>query len=170
MRHVISILAHNEPGVLSRICDLFSGRGYGIDSISAGTSLSEAFARVTVETTCDERAAEQIMKQLNRLIPILKVQEVTKDENLIREFVLCKVHVNTKTRAEILKIADLFKASVLDVTGKTAVLQMSGNPTEIAAFLEFVKPLGIRELACSGKVAMCPDTSINVNVAGEQSL
>lgn len=166
MRHVISILAHNEPGVLSRICDLFSGRGYGIDSISAGTSTSEAFARVTVETTCDERAAEQIMKQLNRLIPILKVQEVTKDENLIREFVLCKVHINAQTRGEILKIADLFKAAVLDITGKTAVLQMSGNQSEISAFLEFVKPLGIRELARSGKVAMCPDTSVHTSVKG----
>lgn len=163
MRHTISILAHNEPGVLSRICDLFSGRGYGIDAISAGTTLDESFARVTVVTDCDDQAAEQITKQLNRLIPVLKVMDV-KDESLIREFVICKVHLNTKTRAEILKIADVFRAQILDINNKTAVIQMSGSEKEVSTFIDFLKPVGIKEIARSGKVALCADTSLAANV------
>lgn len=163
MKHTISVLMRNEPGVLSRVCDLFSGRGYGIDSLSVAVSLDQSFSRATIVTTGDNKEIEQIIKQLNRLIPVLKVLEVGQDETLIREFLLCKIRTNQKTRSELLRIADIFKAQILDVTDKASIVQMSGTEKEISSFLEFVKPLGIKEMARSGKVALCPDTSLEAN-------
>lgn len=160
MKHTISILIRSEPGALSRVCDLFSGRGYPIESLSVAPVLNEDLSRATIVTSGDDKTIEQITKQLNRLIPVLKVLDVGKSEPLIREFILCKVHTTQKTRSDVLRIAEIFKAQILDVSGKSAIVQMIGSEKEIASFLELMKPLGIKEMVRSGKVALCAESSL----------
>lgn len=154
MRHTISVLVKNEAGVLSRISDLFSGRGYNIESLTVAPVLDPEFSRITIVTMGDEHVIEQITKQLNRLIPTLKVVDLTTEDSLDAEVILCKVTARDDSRSEILRIAEIFDAKVVDVSNKTYTIQAVGDERQIRSIIELLRPLGIKELVRSGKVAI----------------
>ena len=154
MFHTISVLVRNEAGVLSRISDLFSGRGYNIESLTVAPTLDDEFSRITIVTNGDNKVIEQITKQLNRLIPVLKVVDLAPSDTIEREFIMCKVCARDEQRSEILRIAEIFNAKIIDVTHKSYTLQALGDERQIASLIELLRPIGIRELVRSGKVVI----------------
>jgi len=158
MIHTISVLVKNEAGVLSRISDLFSGRGYNIESLTVAPTLDTDFSRVTIVTNGDDKVIEQITKQLNRLIPTIKVMDLPVSDAIEREFIMCKVCARDEHRSEILRIAEIFNAKIIDVTHKSYTLQALGDERQIKSLIELLKPIGIRELVRSGKVVISRET------------
>ena len=154
MRHTISVLVQNEAGVLSRIASLFSGRGYNIESLTVAPTQDQAFSRVTLVTIGDDTVIEQICKQLNRLVNTLKVMDITGDNSIERELLLIKVNAKDDVRSEILRITEIFEAKIVDVTAKTYTIEAMGDDNTIRSLIELLRPLGIRELVRSGKVAI----------------
>ncbi len=154
MNHTISVLVRNESGVLSRISDLFSGRGYNIESLTVAPTLDPEFSRITIVTSGEEKVIEQIIKQLNRLIPTIKVTDLSIDDCVEREIILCKVCARDEDRSEILRIAEIFSAKIIDVSPKTYTLQALGDERQIRSLVELLRPIGIKELVRSGKVAI----------------
>lgn len=154
MKHTISVLVRNESGVLSRISDLFSGRGYNIESLTVAPTLDIEYSRVTVVTIGEDKVIEQITKQLNRLIPTLKVVDLTTEDAIEKELILCKVTAKDEDKSEILRIADIFGAKIIDVSPKSYTVQAVGDEREILTIIELLRPLGIKELVRSGKVAI----------------
>ena len=153
--HVISVLVKDEAGIVSRVSGLFSGRGYSIESITAAQTSERGYARITIETSGgDADVIEQITKQLNRLIPVLKVVDLGDVESIERELILCKVIAKEDDRSEILRIAEIFNAKIIDVTPRTYTLQAIGDERQIRSLIELLKPIGIRELVRSGKVGI----------------
>ena len=158
MIHTISILVRNEAGVLSRISDLFSGRGYNIESLTVAPTLDTDFSRVTITTNGDDKVIEQITKQLNRLIPTIKVMDLPVNDAIEREFIMCKICARDEHRSEILRIAEIFNAKIIDVTHKSYTLQALGDERQIKSLIELLRPIGIRELVRSGKVVISRET------------
>ncbi len=154
MRHIISVLVENKFGVLSRVSGLFSGRGYNIESISVGPTLDPQVAQMTLVTKGDDLIIEQITKQLNKLIDVIKVTDLTEYEHVEREMALIKVSPKPENRAEALRIVDIFRAVVVDSSPKTYTIQVVGDEKKIAAMIELLRPLGIKELIRTGKVAI----------------
>lgn len=153
--HVISVLVKDEAGIVSRLSGLFSGRGYNIESITAAQTSEKGYARITIETSGgDADVIEQITKQLNRLIPVLKVVDLRDVESIERELILCKVIAKDEDRSEILRIAEIFGAKIIDVTPRTYTLQAIGDERQIRSLIELLRPIGIRELVRSGKVGI----------------
>jgi len=154
MRHTISILVENRFGVLARISGLFSGRGYNIESLSVAPTLDATSSRMTIVTRGDDAIVEQITKQLNKLIDVIKVIDFTSEDYIEREIVMVKVNAEPTNRAEILRMAEIFRGKVVDVSSKTYTIEVTGAAGKVKAFIEMIKPLGIIELARSGKIAM----------------
>jgi len=154
MRHTLSILVMNEAGVLSRVTGLFSGRGYNIESLTVAPCLDCDYSRITLVTEGDDDIIEQITKQLNRLIPVIKVMDLTISEAQEREFVFCKVNAKDENRSEILRIAEVSNAKIIDAASKIYTLEASGDEKQINTMIELLRPLGIKELVRSGKVAI----------------
>lgn len=154
MNHTISVLVRNEAGVLSRISDLFSGRGYNIESLTVAPTMDSDYSRITIATSGDDKVIEQINKQLNRLIPVLKVMDLATEEAIEREFIMCKVCARDEDRSEILRIAEIFNAKIIDVTHKSYTLQALGDERQVRSLIELLRPIGIKELVRSGKVAI----------------
>jgi acetolactate synthase-1/3 small subunit len=154
VRHTISILVDNEPGVLARIAGLFSARGFNIESLCVAETLDPTMSRITLVTSGDDWIIEQIIKRFNNMINVIKVQDLTEFTRVEREMVLVRVEATPETRAEILRTADIFRAKVVDVGPKTYMLELTGDQDKIDAFLEILKPLGIREIARTGTVAL----------------
>ena len=154
MNHTISVLVRNEAGVLSRISDLFSSRGYNIESLTVAPTLDTEFSRITLVTSGDDKVIEQITKQLNRLIPTIKVTDLTVDDSIEREIILCKVCARDEDRSEILRIAEIFSAKIIDVSPKTYTLQALGDERQIRSLIELLRPIGVKEIVRSGKVAI----------------
>ncbi len=153
--HVISVLVKDEAGIVSRVSALFSGRGYSIESITAAQTSEKGYARITIETSGgDENVIEQITKQLNRLIPVIKVVDLGDVESIERELILCKVIAKDEDRSEILRIAEIFGAKIIDVSPRTYTLQAIGDERQIRSLIELLRPIGIRELVRSGKVGI----------------
>ena len=161
MRHTLSILVMNEAGVLSRVTGLFSGRGYNIESLTVAPCLDCDYSRITLVTEGDDDIIEQITKQLNRLIPVIKVMDLTVAEATEKEFIFCKVNAKDENRAEILRIAEISNAKVIDVASKIYTLEASGDEKQINTMIELLRPLGIKELVRSGKVAISKENSFN---------
>lgn len=153
-KRVLSVLVENHAGVLSRIAGLFSRRGYNIDSLSVGTVEDPAYSRMTISVTADDWQTEQILKQLNKQIPVIKVVELAPENALIREILLAKVSAPVEQRREIMDLAEIFKAAILDVTDKSLVLEATGEKEKIEAFIGHLKPYGLLELARSSSVGM----------------
>jgi acetolactate synthase-1/3 small subunit len=153
-KHTISILVENKFGVLSRVAGLFSARGYNIESLSVGETLDPAVSRMTIVVRGDEFVIEQVMKQLHKLIDVIKVSDLTDDNHVERELVLVRVNAEPQHREEILRTADIFRAKVVDVTQATFVLEVTGDEGKIEALIELLKPMGIQELVRTGKVAI----------------
>jgi len=153
-KHVLSILVDNEPGVLSRISGLFSGRGYNIDSLCVAATLDPKISRITIVTTADMPVIEQIKNQLNKLINILKVYELTGSEFVEREMALIKVKAKPEYRAEILRIVDIFRCKVVDVGLNHYTIEVTGTEEKLKALLSLLKPIGVKEIAKTGIIAL----------------
>ena len=154
MQHVISVLVENRFGVLAHIAGLFSSRGFNIDSLAVGETQDPTISRMTIIVTGDDKIIEQVNKQLNKLIDVIKVQDITKDEYLDRELVLVKISCTSQTRGEIVQIVEIFKAKIIDVNQKTLTAEVAGPQDKIGAFLDLVKPFGIKELVRTGRIAI----------------
>ncbi len=154
MKHIISILVENKFGVLTRISGLFSGRGFNIETISSGQTLDPEISQITIVTSGDEYIYEQIIKQLNKLIDVIKVTDLADKEFVEREMCLVKVNAPMEHRAEALRIADIFRARVVDSSQKSYTFMVTGDEKKIAAFIELLQPIGIKEIVRTGKVAI----------------
>jgi acetolactate synthase-1/3 small subunit len=154
MQHTISVLVENEFGVLSRVASLFSGRGFNIDSVTVAPTNEEGMSRMTIVTRGDEQILEQITKQLNKLIDVIKVIDFTDGSGVEREMALIKVSAEDENRAEVLRIVDIFRAKIIDVTPKSYTIEATGNPVKIDAILDLLRPLGLKELVRTGAVAI----------------
>jgi acetolactate synthase I/III small subunit len=154
MRHTVTVLVENEFGVLSRVAGLFSGRGFNIDSLSVAPTNEESISRMTIVTRGDEQILEQITKHLYKLIDVIKVIDFTDGSAVEREMALVKVTAEDDNRAEVLRIADIFRAKVIDVTPKSYTIEVTGSPSKVDAILELLRPLGLKELVRTGPVAI----------------
>ena len=154
MRHTISVLVSNEFGVLSRIAGLFSGRGFNIESLSVAETLDPKVSRMTIVTSGDDNVLEQINKQLNKLINVIKVHDFTGEEMIEREMALIKVTATNENRAEILSIVDIFRAKVVDVSPRSYTIEMTGDEEKVRAIVELFRPFGLKEIVRTGRVAM----------------
>jgi acetolactate synthase-1/3 small subunit len=154
MRHTISVLVENEFGVLARVAGLFSGRGYNIESLSVAETMDPTVSRITLVTRGDDRVLEQIEKQLNKLIAVIKVTDFTETAHVERELVLIRVAADARTRGEIVNIVDIFRGKVIDVSPQSYVIEATGSEDKVAALIELLKPIGILEIVRTGKVAM----------------
>ncbi len=154
MRHVISVTVENKPGVLAHISSLFAARGYSIDSLAVGETEDPEVSRMTIVTRGDDQIIEQIGKQLRKLIATLKVQDLSDIDFIERDLVLVKVNVSTGKRSDVLEIVDVFRGKVIDVGQKDLVLELSGQENKIQAFIDLLRPYGIKELSRTGSIAM----------------
>ena len=154
MRHTISVLVENEFGVLSRVAGLFSGRGFNIESLSVAETLDPTVSRITLVTTGDDAVLEQITKQLNKLVSIIRVSDFKDTEHVERELVLIKVTADERTRGELMNIISIFRGKVIDVGPQSYIIEITGGQEKIDAILQLLKPLGIVEIVRTGRVAM----------------
>jgi len=154
MRHTISVLVENKFGVLSRISGLFSGRGYNIGSLSVGETIDPNISVMTIVTTGDDWIVEQITKQLNKLIDVIKVVDMTELDHVEREMVMIKVSPRQEDKAEVLRLAEIFRGRIVDSSTKTYTIEVTGEEKKIAAFVELLRPMGIKEFVRTGKIAI----------------
>ena len=153
-KHTIAILVENKFGVLSRVAGLFSARGYNIESLSVGETLDPTASRMTIVVRGDEFVIEQVMKQLHKLIDVIKVNDLTDEGHVERELVLIRVNAEPQHRAEVLRTADIFRARVIDVTPQSFTLEATGDEGKLEALIELLRPMGIQEIVRTGKVAI----------------
>lgn len=153
-RHVISVLVENKPGVLARVAGMFSGRGFNIHSLAVAPTLDTQYSRMTIVSHGSDQIVEQIIKQLRKLINVLKVQDLTSGDHVDREMILIRMKATAAKRAEVLRITDIFRGKVVDVTHDTIALEVTGSQSKIEAILELLTPLGILELIRTGTVAI----------------
>lgn len=154
MRHTISVLVNNQPGVLQRVSGLFGRRGFNIESITVGESEEKGLSRMVIVTTGDATTLEQISKQLYKLIDVIKVVDLSSHPMVARELALIKVSAGPGERPEILSIVETFRASVVDIGPSSMIVQVVGDTEKIEAMVELLKPYGIRELSRTGVTAM----------------
>ncbi len=154
MRHTISLLVENKFGVLSRVAGLFSGRGYNIESISVGETLDSKISQMTIVTSGDDQIIEQITKQLNKLIDVIKVTDMLELDHVEREMILLKIAPQANRKLEAIEIANIFRGKVVDSSEKTLTIEITGTEDKLTAFVNMMKPMGIKELVRTGKVAI----------------
>jgi acetolactate synthase-1/3 small subunit len=154
MRHTISVLVENKFGALSRIAGLFSGRGFNIESLSVGETIDPEISIMTIVTRGDDRILEQINKQLNKLIDIIKVVDYMEVDHVEREMVLLKIAPKKEDRPDALRVTDIFRGRIVDSGMKTYTVEITGDEKKIEAFVELMKPYGIKEFVRTGKVAI----------------
>ncbi len=160
--HTISVLVENEFGVLARVAGLFSSRGYNIESLTVNEDpIDPTVSRIVLVTSGDEQVLEQINKQLNKLIPVIKVIDFNEVEILEREMVIVKVAVDERTRSELDSIVSAFRAHIVDIGPRAVTVEVTGDSDKIKAFIALVRPLGIKEVVRSGKVAMQRSVQLN---------
>lgn len=154
MNHIISVLVENRPGVLARVIGLISGRGFNIDSLNVAPTQDVTTSRITMVVPGDERVLEQVTKQLNKLVDVIKVFDLAKEKYIDRELALVKVCASPKNRSALIELAALFRAEALSVQHKAMIIQMVGTPESVDNFLELVKPHGIVEVSRTGAIAV----------------
>ena len=153
-RHVISMLVDNEPGVLSRVAGLFSGRGYNIESLCVAETIDPEISRITLVTKANPALVEQIEKQLNKLVNIQKIRDLSGPDSVHREMALICVRALAEHRAEILRIVDIFRCKVVDVGQEHYIIEVTGDDGKLAALINLLKPMGIKKIARTGKIAL----------------
>jgi acetolactate synthase I/III small subunit len=153
-RHTLSVLVENKPGVLSRVAGLFSRRGFNIESLAVGPTEVDDVSRMTIVVDAASHPLEQVTKQLNKLVPVLKIVELEHAAAVERELQLIKVSTDGTTRSEIIEIADVFRAKVVDVDTDSLTIETTGSPEKLAAMVRLLSPYGIRELVRSGLIAV----------------
>lgn len=154
MKTTLSVLVENQPGVLFRIAGLFSRRGFNIDSLAVGTTENPDISRMTIVVDGDENVVEQVKKQLNKLIDVIKVSKIVPEDSVTRELVLIKVDADSRMRSEIIQIAEIFRASIVDVGQKSLTIELTGDKDKVSAFEELLRPFGIKELVRTGVIAV----------------
>lgn len=154
MKHVISAVVENQPGVLARIVGLISGRGYNIHSLNVAPTQDMTTSRITMVVPGDDRILEQVTKQLNKLVDVIKVFDLTKEKFVGRELVLVKVQATAKSRSAVMELTNLFQARIVSAQNKSVTIQMVGSEEEVNSFLELVKPSGILEISRTGMIAV----------------
>ena len=154
MKHTISVLLQNKPGVLSRVTGLFSGRGFNIESLSVAQTLDPEVSCLTLVTTGDDKIIEQITKQLHKLIDAIKVTDMSEHEYVDREMALIRVKAEAHTRAEVLRVIDIFRGKVVDVGPKSYIVEITGKDSKIQAVIDILRPIGIQEIVRCGTIAM----------------
>ena len=154
MRHTISVLVENKFGVLARISGLFSGRGFNIDSLSVGETEDASISRITIVVHGDDVILEQIMKQLHKLIDVIKVSDLSQGEYIDRELALIKVDADSKTRAEIIQIVDVFRGNILDVSSGSLTIEVTGTEEKVQGMIKLLHDFRIKEVVRSGKIAI----------------
>ena len=153
-KHIFTMLVDNEPGVLSRVVGLFSGRGFNIDSLVVAETMDPKVSRITIVTKADKPVLEQIEKQLNKLINVIKIRDLTGPEAVKREMALICVNAASGHRAEILRIVDIFRCKVVDVGLEHYIIEVTGDAGKIAALIKLLKPIGIKKIARTGPLAL----------------
>ncbi|KON33241.1 acetolactate synthase [miscellaneous Crenarchaeota group-1 archaeon SG8-32-1] len=153
--HIISTIVEHKPGVLYTVSNLFRRRGFNIDNISVGPAEEVGLARMTIMVRGDDRTIEQVIKQLNKLIDVIKVTRLNPEHSVTRELALIKVNaINTKARSDIINYADIFRARVVDVSPDSLMMELTGTSDKIDAFINLMKPFGVKEVARTGKTAL----------------
>jgi acetolactate synthase-1/3 small subunit len=170
MEHIISVLVENKFGVLARVAGLFSARGYNIESLSVAPTLDPTTSMITIVTVGDDRIIEQIMKQLNKVIEVLKVVDLTETQYLDRETALIKVHTRAEHRDEAIRIADIFRAKIVDSSPTTYTIEITGDIDKVEALINLLKPLGIKELIRTGRIAIARETARTASPSREPAL
>ena len=153
MKHTLAVLVENRYGVLSRVAGLFARRGYNIDSLAVGVTEDPTISRMTIVVRGDDLVLEQVTKQLNKLIDVIRVTDLGTEDTVERELVLIKVNADVKNRSEIMQIADIFRAKIIDVASKSMVIEVTGDENKIKAIEQLLKPFGIKEMVRTGKIA-----------------
>jgi acetolactate synthase I/III small subunit len=154
MKHTLSVLVNDHPGVLSRVAGLFTRRGFNIASISVGASETPEVSRITIVADADEDTLEQITKQLHKLIDVIKIQDITAEASVDRMLALIKVGADTNSRPEVMQIVDIFRAKVVDVGEKAVIIEATGDEEKVSAIIKLLRPYGIKEIVQTGKIAM----------------
>jgi acetolactate synthase-1/3 small subunit len=154
MRHTISLLVENKFGALSRIAGLFSGRGYNIESLSVGETIDPQISVMTIVTSGEDQIIEQITKQLNKLIDVIKVVDMTELDHVEREMVMIKAAPKQEDKAEVLRLAEIFRGRIVDSSQNTYTIEITGDEKKIEAIIELLKPMGIKEFVRTGKIAI----------------
>ncbi len=154
MKHTLSVLVENKPGVLARVAGLFARRGFNIDSLAVGVTEKPQISRMTVVVDVEEHYLEQVYKQLNKLINVIKVVDLPDENSVQRELVLVKVKADAKTRAEVIEIVEIFRGKILDVGKGTISIEVTGPGTKLSAFEDLLRPYGLVELVRTGTIAL----------------
>jgi acetolactate synthase-1/3 small subunit len=154
MKHTLAVLVENKPGVLTRVAGLFSRRGFNIESLAVGVTENADTSRITIVVSGDDHVLEQVEKQLNKLIDVIRVSDIPPDESVSRELALIKVGVDSTTRAEVMQIVDVFRAKIVDVGIKSLVIEVTGDEGKINAIEQLLRHFGIKEMVRTGKIAM----------------
>lgn len=154
MKHLISVEVENRFGILARIASLFSARGFNIDSLAVGETEDPSISRVTMVVPGDDQVIEQVIKQLRKLIDVIKVVDLTGKDTVTRELIMVRVNAKGKDRDEIMRLAEIFRARIVDVHTESLTLEITGNEDKINGILTLLKPLGIKKLVRTGKVAL----------------
>ena len=154
MKHTLSVLVENKPGVLARVAGLFARRGFNIDSLAVGVTENPDMSRMTVVVDVEEHSLEQVYKQLNKLINVIKVVDLPDDNSVQRELILVKVKADARTRAEIIEMVDIFRGKIVDVGKGTVSIEVTGTGSKLRALEDLLKPYGIVELVRTGMVAL----------------
>jgi acetolactate synthase-1/3 small subunit len=170
VEHIISILVENKFGVLSRVVNLFSGRGYNIETLSVAPTLDASMSMMTIVTDGDDRIVEQIVKQLNKVIDVIKVVDINESEFVEREMALIKIHTRQEDRAEALRIADIFRGKVVDSSQNTYTIEITGDVKKVEAAINLLQPLGIKELVRTGRVAIPREPARNIGTQPKRIL
>ena len=169
MRHVISALVMNEPGVLSLVAGLFSARGFNIDSLVVGRTENPELSRMTVVVDADDNTLEQVRKQLAKLVPVVKVRDFAGTAHIERDLALVTVGVSAGTRSEVIEIVNLFRGKVVDIAKNSLIVELSGPEEKVEACIELLEPYGIKELARTGVIAMARGMQAARDEAAEKS-
>ncbi len=154
MKHVLSVLVNNHAGVLSRVSGLFSRRGFNIESLAVGTTDNQDISRMTIVVDGDEYTVDQVQKQLAKLIDVIKVVQLDTDNSVSRELAIIKVNADTKKRSEIMQVAEVFRANIIDISKTTLTIEVSGSGKKVAAMQEMLRPFGILEDARTGLISL----------------
>ena len=161
MKHTISVLVEDEAGVLTRIAGLFARRGFNIESLAVGSAEQLGVSRITMVVPGDEQVIEQLIKQLYKLISVLKVQDISQQPCVERELMLIKVNADASNRAEVIEITKIFRARIVDLAEDALTIEVVGDPGKIVAIIQMLNKFGIREIARTGKIALVRESKVN---------
>lgn len=161
MKHTLSVLVEDEAGVLTRIAGLFARRGYNIESLAVGPAEKNGVSRITMVVPGDDNTIEQLTKQLYKLINVLKVQDITQTPCVERELMLVKINATASNRAEVIEVAQVFRARIVDMSEELLTVEVVGDPGKMVAIIQMLSKFGIREVARTGKIALVRESGVN---------